>query len=77
MASRFYTITKREIQLCKANNTHKKLYDELVEELIAERYTVKQELALHRQRFDKSEEFAKYSDYCEQCKLKVKNLLQI
>lgn len=39
-----------------------------VQELIAERYDVSDELALHRQRDTKVEEFAVYNTYCEDCK---------
>lgn len=47
-------------------------YDERVEELIRERYTVGQELALQRQREEKGEEFAEYYAYCEACKAQAK-----
>lgn len=39
-----------------------------VQELIAERYDMSDELALHRQRDTKVEEFAVYNTYCEDCK---------
>lgn len=46
-------------------------YDQLVADLIRERYTVDQEIAINRQRDTKPEEFQAYFDYCEQCKQKA------
>ena len=43
-------------------------YDNLVSKMIAEKYTVDKELALHRQREIKTDEFQEYFDYCEECK---------
>lgn len=50
-------------------------YDELVEQLIRERYTLGQELATLRQRDAKPEEFAEYDSYAEQCKARAKKIL--
>lgn len=47
-------------------------YDTAVETEIAKRYTIKQELAIQRQKDRKPEEYAKYDAYCEQCKAYVK-----
>ena len=43
-------------------------YDNLVSKMIAEKYPLEAELALHRQREIKTEEFQVYFDYCEECK---------
>ena len=43
-------------------------YEERVEQLIRERYTINQEFAIQRQRETKPEEFAEYFSYCEECK---------
>lgn len=43
-------------------------YEERVEHLIREKYSVNQELAIQRQRETKPEEFAEYFSYCEECK---------
>lgn len=48
--------------------TKEQQYKWRVQELIAERYDVSDELALHRQRDTKVEEFAAYNTYCEECK---------
>lgn len=50
-------------------------YEDQVEALIAERYTVKNEIALLRQQNRKPEEFKAYDDYCEECKAAVKQKL--
>lgn len=47
-------------------------YEECVEELIREKYSVNQELAIQRQRETKPEEFAEYFAYCEECKMLAK-----
>lgn len=52
-------------------------YDELVEQLIHERYTFGQEIARLRQKDTKPEEFAEYDAYAEQCKARAKQLLGI
>ena len=43
-------------------------YEQAVERLIRERYTVSQELAILRQQATKAEEYTTYFNYCEQCK---------
>lgn len=50
-------------------------YESLVESKIRERYTVGQELAILRQREDKSDEYQAYYDYCERCKAEARLLI--
>lgn len=52
-------------------------YDELVNQKIRARYSLSAELAILRQRDTKSEEFAEYYAYCEQCKAEAKAELGI
>ena len=47
-------------------------YEERVEQLIRERYSLSAELAIQRQRDTKAEEFKEYFEYCEECKVKAK-----
>lgn len=47
-------------------------YDTAVENEIAKKYTMKQELAIQRQEKEKPQEYAEYYAYCEQCKAYVK-----
>lgn len=47
-------------------------YEERVEQLIREKYSINQEFAIQRQRDTKPSEFKEYFSYCEECKLKVK-----
>lgn len=49
-------------------------YEERVEQLIRERYSLGAELAIQRQRETKADEFNEYYAYCEECKIKAKNL---
>lgn len=47
-------------------------YEERVEQLIREKFSINQELAIQRQRETKPEEFEEYFAYCEECKAKAK-----
>lgn len=47
-------------------------YEERVVELIRERYSLDDELAILRQRDSKEEEFGEYFAYCEQCKARAR-----
>lgn len=49
-------------------------YEQLVEQLIRERYTISQELALLRQRDAKPEEWQVYYDFAEGCKTKAREV---
>lgn len=50
-------------------------YEERVVQLIREKYTMDDELAILRQRDIKPEEFAEYNAYCEECKIQAKEEL--
>lgn len=50
-------------------------YEEKVEQLIREKYTISDELAILRQRDSKEEEFSEYYEFCEFCKAKAKEEL--
>lgn len=50
-------------------------YVEKVRELIKEKYTIEDEIALYRQKDVKSGEFAEYNEYCEECKIRAKEIL--
>ena len=52
-----------------------KTYKRLVESLIAQRYTIRQELSIQRQRDVKPQEYEEYNNYCEACKSYAKELL--
>lgn len=47
-------------------------YEQQVEALIRQQYSVSDELAILRQRDTKPEEFKAYFEYCEQCKAEAK-----
>ena len=51
---------------------HKPTYEERVEYLIRERYSLNEELAIQRQRDTKVDEFNEYYAYCEECKQRAK-----
>lgn len=66
-----------EIKLAKANHKEREVYPKLVQELINERYSIYDELAIQRQRDTKVEEFNEYNEYCESCKARAKEMLGI
>ena len=52
-------------------------YEEKVEMLIRQRYSISAEFAILRQRDTKPEEFAEYNAYAEECKIEAKEILGI
>lgn len=52
-------------------------YEMAVEQLIRDQYSLYEELAIQRQRDSKPEEFKAYNDYCERCKKKARELLNL
>lgn len=70
-------MTEKEIQLAIKNGVADKVYPKLVQELINEKYSIFDELAIQRQRSTKKAEFNEYNNYCEECKAKAKELLHI
>ena len=70
------------LRLAKKNRetnpeSFEQLYNYMVEQEIRKRYTVSQELAILRQQFRKPVEFAEYDAYVEQCKINVKQALDM
>lgn len=47
-------------------------YGEAINSEIRKKYTESQEFAILRQKDEKAEEYAKYFEYCENCKIYVK-----
>ena len=70
-------MTQREIDLAIKNGVVDKVYPVLVQELINEKYSIYDELAIQRQRNTKKAEFNEYNAYCENCKARAKELLGI
>lgn len=52
-------------------------YNEEVNSMIRQRYSLSEELAILRQRDTKPEEFAAYNEYAEECKSKVKAMMNV
>ena len=52
-------------------------YNEEVNNMIRQRYSLSEELAILRQRDTKPEEFAAYNEYAEECKAKVKAMMNV
>lgn len=50
-------------------------YNKIVETLIKQRYSINEEMAIHRQRDEKPDEWNIYFDYCESVKQLVKEHL--
>lgn len=71
-------MTEEEIAANEQVNPYEGMtYVELVRMFIAERYTIEDEIAILRQKDTKPEEFAIYNAYCEECKLRAKQILGI
>lgn len=52
-------------------------YNEEVNSMIRQRYSLSEELAILRQRDTKPEEFTTYNEYAEECKSKVKAMMGV
>ena len=52
-------------------------YEERVQTLIREQYSIADELAILRQRDTKPDEFAAYFEYAEQCKTQAEKQMQL
>ena len=65
------------IKLAKLNNAGELVKPQIVESFIAQRYTIRQELSIQRQRDVKPQEYEEYNNYCEACKSYAKELLGI
>lgn len=52
-------------------------YEEEVNSLIRQRYSLSEELSILRQRDEKPEEYRAYFDYCEKCKMEVKQKMSL
>ena len=52
-------------------------YDQKVVDLIREKYTIDDEVSIQRQKETKPYEFEEYFNYCEECKLKAKEIVQL
>lgn len=71
-------MTEAEKKLAEKNGTTSDVYGQEVNRLIRERYkTVADELAILRQRDEKPEEYAEYTAFCEECKAKAKQDLDM
>lgn len=70
-------MTQKEIDLAIKNGVAQEVYPALVQDLINEKYSIFDELAILRQRSVKKAEFNEYNAYCEECKAKAKELLNL
>ena len=68
---------QKEIELAIKNGVADKVYPKLVQDLINEKYSIYDELAILRQRSTKKAEFNEYNNYCEECKANAKKILKM
>ena len=61
-----------QVYIPYTENELQQQYENAVNTLIREKYTLSQELAILRQRDSKPEEYAAYNEYCETCKAQAK-----
>lgn len=69
------TELKKIVDFVKGTPRANQAYPQLVEHLIEQRYNVKQEIAINRQRDEKPTQWQEYNAYCEECKTEAKKLL--
>ena len=68
---------QKKVDMTKGTPLAPRVYGELVEHLIEQRYNVKQEIAINRQRDEKPIQWQEYNAYCEECKRVAKEVLEI
>lgn len=63
-------LTAKMVKLAEKNGWLDKIYGAEVNRLIREKYTLSDEMAIHRHYLQgvKQEEFTQYNAYCEKCK---------
>lgn len=66
---------QKKVDMTKGTPLAPRVYGELVEHLIEQKYNIKQEIAINRQRDEKPEQFNEYNSYCEECKKAAKEIL--
>lgn len=66
-------MTEIEKRLAVKNGTLREEYEALVCRKIRRRYTLAEELSLHRQRESKADEFAEMNDYINLCIKEARN----
>ena len=69
-------VTAGEIELAKANDTVEELRHRMIESMIAEQYSVGEQIAILRQREQKPEEFDRFDRHAEMCKEMVKRYIE-
>jgi hypothetical protein len=67
--------TKEQLILAKMNGTLDKIYKELVNSLVAARYSIEDEVAIMRQEKIKPEEYQAWFDYTEECKAAAREII--
>lgn len=70
-------MTQTEINLAIKNGVAQDVYPQLVQELINDKYSIFDEIAILRQRSTKKAEFNEYNAYCEECKARAKQMLEL
>jgi hypothetical protein len=67
---------KRRIALALKNNLKEEAYADLVNSFIRRRYSLSAELAILRQRDEKTEEFSAFNAYAEECKTEARKIIK-
>lgn len=65
----------KKVKMTKGTQYAPRVYGELVEHFIEQRYNIKQEIAINRQRDEKPTQWQEYNSYCEECKTEAKRIL--
>ena len=51
-------------------------YEQAVDSEIRKRYSISEEFAILRQKDEKLQEYAEYYAYCEECKARIKSIIE-
>ena len=65
-------MTEQQRKMMELTGTQDKLYAQRISELVREKYSVDDELAIQRQREEKIEDFNNYYAYVEECKARAR-----
>lgn len=69
-------LSKKQIKLAILNGKENEVKEQLIIDLIREKYTINQELAILRQRDSKPNAYEIYNNFVEGCKAQAKAIIE-
>lgn len=68
--------SKEQVKLAVLNGTTEEIKGDMVNSAVRRRYSLSEELAILRQRYEKPEEFAAFNTYVENCKVEARAVIE-